>query len=269
MDLAFADLLCLNKVVFARRLFIVSMFVLLVIGTTGCRTSGDRGSVPLNKGARILLFNGKGISPNDVAAIESILYNNQLTYSTVNSVQLNKMSEVEMRKYRLLIVPGGDFVEMGKSLTKGASMNIHNAVQKGLNYLGICAGGFLAGKSEYYNGFDLTSGTKFGFYSAENQGMHKAALSIAGPGETALDQYWEDGPQFTGWGDVIGKYPDGTPALVEGASGKGWVILSGIHAEAPEYWRQGMIVNTPADKDNAYAATLIRAALNGISLPHY
>jgi hypothetical protein len=36
----------------------------------------------------------------------------------------------------------------------------------------------------------------------------------------ALDQYWESGPRFTGWGDVVGKYPDGTPAIVEGSVGK-------------------------------------------------
>jgi glutamine amidotransferase-like uncharacterized protein len=268
MDFAFADRFCPDKVAFVRRSLIVLVLV-LSISFEGCHISGDKGSVPLGDAAPILLFNGTGTSSNDVAAIETILYDNKLTYSTANSAQLNKMSETQMQKYRLLIVPGGNFIEMGKNLTKNTGTNIHHAVQNGLNYLGICAGGVMAGNSKYYNGFDLTSGITFGFYSAENQGIHKAVLSITTPNETALEQYWEDGPQFTGWGDVLGKYPDGTPAVVQGVSGSGWVILAGIHAEAPESWRHGMVFNTSAEKDNAYAAMLIRAALNRVSLPHY
>ena len=84
-----------------------------------------------------------------------------------------------------------------------------------------------------------------------------------------LDQYWEDGPQFTGWGAVVGKYPDGTPAIVEGTFGSGWVILTGIHPEAPAGWRRGMTFITPVSVDNAYAGTLIHAALNRASLSHY
>ncbi|MDQ6943843.1 MAG: hypothetical protein M3169_15185, partial [Candidatus Eremiobacteraeota bacterium] len=79
----------------------------------------------------------------------------------------------------------------------------------------------------------------------------------------------EDGPQLTGWGEVVGKFSDGTPAIVEGSVGKGWVILSGIHAEAPATWRRGMKFNTPVSADTAYARTLIVAALNRETLSHY
>ncbi len=102
-----------------------------------------------------------------------------------------------------------------------------------------------------------------------NQGIHKAAVPITGAGTPVIEHYWEDGPQFTGWGEVVGKYPDGTPAIVEGSSGKGWVILCGVHPEAPENWRRGMMFTTPASVANAFAATLIDAALQGTSLPHY
>ena len=88
-----------------------------------------------------------GASPNDVAAVEAILKNNQLSYSTATSAQLNRMEQSQIRRYRLLIVPGGNFVEIGKSLTPGATANIRKAVEGGLNYLGICGGGFLAGNT--------------------------------------------------------------------------------------------------------------------------
>ncbi len=186
----------------------------------------------------------------------------------MDTSKLNGMDEAQMRQHRLLIVPGGNFVEMGAGLTPGATANIRSSVQCGLNYLGICAGGFLAGNYRPpYNGFDLTSGVQFHFYGAESRGIHKAAVPIAAAGST-LVQYWEDGPEFTGWGTVIGKYPDGTPAIVEGTLGRGRVILSGVHPEAPESWRRGMTFSTPASVDHAFALTLIQAALNHVSLSH-
>ena len=251
------------------RVLIIASLVLISTAFTACGGRGDKGSMPA-KGANasILLFNGTGTSPSDVAAVETILNDNHLNYSTVNSSQLNDMGESQIRGYRLLIVPGGNFVDIGNSLTSGTTGNIRNAVESGLNYLGICAGGFFAGNSPY-NGLNLTSGVRFRFYAAEDRGIRKAAVAIAGAGAPTLDQYWEDGPQFTGWGAVVGKYPDGTPAIVEGTFGSGWVILAGVHPEAPAAWRRGMTFSTPVSADHAYAGTLIHAALNRVSLSHY
>jgi glutamine amidotransferase-like uncharacterized protein len=178
------------------------------------------------------------------------------------------MNALQLKAHRLLIVPGGNFEEIGKGLAPSTSATIRGAVQGGLHYLGACAGAFFAGDSPY-NGLNLTSGVRFGFYSLEGRGVRKAAVRIVAPGSQALDHYWEDGPELTGWGDVVAKYPDGTPAVVQGSVGAGWVILVGTHPEAPEGWRRGMTFTTPADAANSYAATLIGAALHGTRLPHY
>jgi glutamine amidotransferase-like uncharacterized protein len=218
----------------------------------------------------ILLFDGTGTSPNDVAAVEALLNQNHLGYVGVDSQQLDAMTQSQMQSYRLLIVPGGNFVDMGNSLAAGTIANVRNAVKGGLNYLGICAGGFLAGSFPApYKGFDLTSGVKFGLYSAEKNGIQKAAVRIRIAEGAALDQYWEDGPQLSGWGDAVATYPDGTPAIAEGFAGNGWVILTGIHPEAPETWGRELNVSTPASATSAYAMTLIDAALNRKRLPHY
>ncbi len=216
----------------------------------------------------ILLFNGTGCSPNDVKAFEIILNEQHLSYSKANSSQLNQMSEARIREHRLLLVPGGNFMDIGNGLTPGARANIRTAVQNGLNYLGVCAGAFFAGNSPA-NGLNLTAGVKFGFYAAEDRGIRKAAVPIALPGGTTLEHYWEDGPQLTGWGRVLGKYPDGTPAIVQGSYGAGCVILCGVHPEAPASWRRGMAFTTPASAYTAYAWTLIHAALNRELLPHF
>jgi glutamine amidotransferase-like uncharacterized protein len=215
----------------------------------------------------VLLFIGTGTSPNDVAAIRVILDRNHLRYATVTSSQLNAMDTARLMEHHLLIVPGGDFLAMGSSLTPATMTRVRDAVQGGLNYLGICAGGFLAGQASYRS-FGLAP-VQFSFYAAADSGVRKASVPIAGAGSATLEHYWEDGPQFSGWGAVVGKYPDGTPAIVEGSSGKGWVMLAGVHAEAPEAWRQGMSFAGSASAANAYAGTLIEAALNGTGLPHY
>ena len=178
------------------------------------------------------------------------------------------MSASQLRAYRLMVVPGGNFIAMAESLTPSTTANVHNAVQGGLNYLGICAGAFLAGQGSY-NSVNLTSGVQFGFYAAERRGVRKAAVAIAGVGTPPVEHYWEDGPELTGWGVVVGRYPDGTPAIVEGSSGKGWVILTGVHPEAPESWRREMTFTTPARVANEYAGTLNEAALHRTLLPHY
>src|SRR5262245_48021625 len=113
-----------------------------------------------NESQTILSVNGSGTSPNDVAAIEKILSKNDFSHTTANSRRLNEMGESQLRAYRLLIIPGGNFEQIGNGLTSSATANVRNAVHSGLNYLGICAGAFFAGNSPY-NGLNLTSGVKF------------------------------------------------------------------------------------------------------------
>jgi hypothetical protein len=216
----------------------------------------------------VLLFVGTGTSSSDVSAVEAILSANKLSYATATSSQLDAMSESTLKTYKLLIVPGGDSITIGQGLTSAATTNIHNAVQSGLHYLGICAGGFFGGYS-IYNGLNLTNGVWFNFYSDYFKGINKAAVEVDNPSTGELDQYWQDGPQFTGWGTVVGKFPDGTPAIVEGNFGSGFVMLSGVHPEAPASWRVGMTFTTSVQVDNAYAYTMINAAINGTWLPHY
>jgi hypothetical protein len=216
----------------------------------------------------VLLFNGTGTLASDVAAVEVILNTLKLKYSTANSSQIDSMSEATLKTYKLFIVPGGNSNTIGDSLSKAATTNIHNAVQSGLHYLGICAGGWFGGYS-IYNGLNLTSGVWFNVYHNNGKGTGSTAVEISNPKNGKLDQFWHDGPEFSGWGSIVGKYPDGTPAIVEGKSGSGWVVLAGIHAEAPASWRGGLTFTTSVAVDHAYAGTLVTAALNGTSLPHF
>ena len=179
------------------------------------------------------------------------------------------MTDAGISRYRLMIVPGGNFVDMGNGLSPVAIARIHDGVQHGLNYLGLCAGAFLAGSFPApYRSLNLTSGVQFHFYAAVRE-VHKAAVAITIARGSTVDQYWEDGPQLTGWGSAVARYPDGTPAIVQGPFGTGWIVLTGVHPEAPDSWRRGMTFSTPASTDNAFAAALVLAALNRTPLPHF
>ena len=220
--------------------------------------------------ARVLIFNGSGTGASAVAAIENVVHSLGLAYQTVNSSQLDAMTQTKLASYKLFIVPGGNSITIGNNLTSKATTTVRNAVsQNGLNYLGMCAGGFFGGFSSYHKVLNLTSGVWFKFFADYYNGKHKEAVAISFPARSKLDIYWQDGPQLSGWGKVVGKYPNGTPAITEGFVGKGFVILSGVHPEAPASWRTGMHFNTPVDVDLAYAATLVRSAMNRTMLPHF
>ena len=117
-----------------------------------------------------------------------------------------------------------------------------------------------------YNGLNLTSGIWFTKYADSKT---KDALWISFPAQAKLDIYWQGGPDLSKWGKVVGKYPNGHPAIVEGSVGSGFVILCGVHPEAPSSWRSGMNFGTPVDVDLAYAAKLVKAAFSGTMLPHF
>lgn len=247
--------------------------VLGLILSSGCSSPGGQTPVVLAPAIPaaepVLLFKGTGASATDVSSIEGVLVTLGAGYTTANSTQLNAMSEAQLGGYKLIIVPGGNSITIGQSLTADTSSNIRGAVEDyGVHYLGVCAGAFFGAYSGY-NGVNLTSGIPFNFYADENKGIHKEPVEISFPDASSIDVFWQDGPELSGWGSAVAKFPDGTPAIVEGQSGKGFVIFTGVHPEAPTSWRGSLTFTTPLSVDLAYAGTVIQAALSGTPLPHF
>ena len=251
-----------------------TVLLLTLIACFGCGSSpmpkSASSSTPITASSvPVVFFAGTGTSATDVAALATVLDGLKLGYRTVNSAQLNAMSEAQLAGYKLLIVPGGNSITIGQNVSAATTTAIRTAVQQdGLHYLGVCAGAFFGGYS-VYNGVNLTSGIWFNFYADENRGIHIEPVNIALANNTSLEVYWQDGPELSGWGEIVAQFPDGTPAIVEGNSGNGFVVLTGVHLEAPESWRAGLNFTTPVSVDSAYAGNVIQAALTGRPLPHF
>ena len=73
---------------------------------------------------------------------------------------------------------------------------------------------------------------------------------------------WWGGPITPEWpGGVIARYETGDPAISQTWSGKGFVVVSSPHPEAPQGWRS--TAGTDSDGlDDDVAIQLIRAALD-------
>jgi hypothetical protein len=96
------------------RILIVLSLALISCGFTGCGVRNDESgtsatgtnaskeaaSTPPKFGdtAEILLFSGTGSSPNDVKAFETILKDQHVNYTKVNSSQLNGMRVPQVRQ---------------------------------------------------------------------------------------------------------------------------------------------------------------------------
>jgi hypothetical protein len=130
----------------ARRILLtLASFCLVAAASTS--SSIIAGPSQGNDRPAILLFVGKGTSPGDVAALKQILNRNHLDFAAADSNQFNELTESQFAAYRLLIIPGGNFEDIGKGLSATTTANIRRAVRGGLNYLGICARAFFAGNS--------------------------------------------------------------------------------------------------------------------------
>jgi len=257
----------------ARELLLSAALLVTTIVTAGCGSPSPQTEQkvlppPIPAAEPVLLFNGTGTS-SDVTALEAVLANLGVGYVTADSAKLNALSEQELAGYKLIIVPGGNSVAIGQGVTTSAVANLRGAVQQyGVNYLGVCAGAFF-GAYSIHNGANLTDGVSFNFYADELKGIHHESVEISFPAAKPLNVYWQDGPQLSGWGQVVAKFPDGTPAIVEGQSGKGFVVFTGVHPEAPAGWLDSSMGNIQVAVDQAYAGTIIEAALDGTPLPHF
>lgn len=221
-----------------------------------------------------LIFNGTGTSPSDTQSLINIMTSHGLSYRVATSSTLEAMSSDSFRNYRLLVWPGGDSNVMTKGLSATTRGKIRNAVLvNGLNYVGFCAGAWMAvgpppwrGGSPIW-GLSIVNGNYLKQYFPEGVTSVAAMVATTFPDGSTRDLVWWGGPYLPSQtGSVIAKYPNGSTAAMETQAGNGYVVLTGLHPEAPQDWRDyiGLVDSDGLDMD--FAWSLIESALKRNSL---
>lgn len=236
----------------------------------------DDGSAgePNNNGSRtyttdVLLFNGIGISTSDWQTTESILKANGFSYKLANSSQLNAMSLEEMTKFGTFVFPGGYGNQITNGLTTTTRLNLRRAVREhGVGYVGFCAGAWVAVNPEVRldqlanYGFGIAEGKHLSLYHPEGRTPTADMVMVTFADGSKRDLVWWGGPYTPEWTNgVVARYKTGEPAISQTYAGRGYVIISGPHPEAPQGWRN--TAGTDSDGlDYDIAVDMINAAID-------
>lgn len=221
----------------------------------------------------ILLFNGNGTWTVEVQALRALFEQKGATYDEVTSSQLSAMSADDMARYGAIVWPGGTGSTQALSLTAATRANLRKAVQElGVNYVGFCAGAFVAvapapapGKDVSY-GLGVLEGPLLGYYYLETAFEQSGALDVEMTEYTFADGMkrdilWYGGPVTPELpGGVVARYPNGDAAITQAWSGNGLVLIAGGHPAAPSSVKSSFGLSDMDGSDTDVAWNMIEAA---------
>lgn len=218
----------------------------------------------------VLLYNGEGASSDDVNALADLLEGHDTAYELIDEDELNEMTDTDLIKFGTIVWPGGLAGKGTKALSDATRIAVRKAVvEYGVSYVGFCAGAFMAMNTPPENGKAPTYG--FGIVPHDgilpeyepngiHQHDHPQTAVIGLPDGQTQDMVWYGGPYFPTANEVLARYKDGTPAMMQTYAGMGFVVLSGPHPESPTAW----VSSTDTDGttiDRELAWSLINAGL--------
>jgi len=224
----------------------------------------------------VLLFTGNGAWGEEVKSLKDILAKNGATYKEVNSSQLDAMPVDEIAKFGAMCFPGGSSHTQAGSLTAETHARLREAVQqRGVNYVGFCAGAIIAQSPAPAPGKDVTHGVGVVVgpvmaYYRPREGGAKVMATLTFPDGSTNDVLWYGGPiTKTPGGFVVAKYPDGNPAISEVWSGKGFSVLSAVHPAATQATLNSLGLKSSDGVHLDLAWKLINAAIRQQPLPAF
>ncbi|MCM2278928.1 MAG: hypothetical protein NDJ89_12705 [Oligoflexia bacterium] len=222
----------------------------------------------------VLLFNGTGVSTSDWQNTEQIVKSMGLSYQLVNSSQLDSLTLDQIASFGTIIVPGGSGGTIAGNLSAGTRLRLRQAVrERGVGYVGFCAGAWVAvgPEAETQNtaayGFAVAKGAVLDLFLPGGRAPTAAMVDVTFSASGAHRQLvWWGGPSTPEWaGGVVARYDSGEPAISETVAGKGTVVISGPHPEAPQGWRA--TAGTDSDGlDYDIAIAMIRSALEKLPM---
>ncbi|MFD8708455.1 BPL-N domain-containing protein [Kitasatospora sp. NPDC059648] len=115
---------------------------------------------------------------------------------------------------------------------------VRSYVRAGGHYLGLCMGGYLAGREPGYGLLPGDSGQYISSRDATVTDEQDHLVDVLWRGQPRK-MYFQDGPYFDVDGpgpQVLARYTNGRAAAVVASYGAGRVAVSGPHPEAPPEW---------------------------------
>lgn len=226
------------------------------------------------RAADVLLYNGTGVSTSDWQNTEKIVRSQGWSYQLANAAQLNAMSLERIASFGMIIVPGGSGGTITSNLDTGTRLRIRQAVREfGVGYVGFCAGAWVAVGPEAETakiasyGLAVAKGSVLSLFMPGGSAPTAAMVDVSFADGSTRSLVWWGGPYTPEWsGGVVARYDTGAPAISQTFAGKGFVVISGPHPEAPQGWRS-TAGNDSDGLDYDVAIGMIDAALNKKPLP--
>jgi glutamine amidotransferase-like uncharacterized protein len=198
-----------------------------------------------------LVYRGPAGCPGCSEAVADLLQNSRWRFDVryVGPYERLMLSAEALQGAALYAQPGGsgDLTQAYRQVKKHAHI-IRSYVESGGRYLGICMGGYLAGRTP---GFQLLPGDTDQFIASRKASVRTEAdtvVSVRWRGQLR-SMYFQDGPFFVldrGATDVVvlATYTNGKIAALVAPYGKGKVGVSGPHPEATaEWYEEANLVN--------------------------
>ena len=199
-----------------------------------------------------LVYRGPGGCPGCSEAVAELLHSSHWRFDVqyVGPHEQLKLSAATLQAATLYAQPGGSGeLSQAYRQVKRHAHEIRSYVASGGRYLGICMGGYLAGRTP---GFQLLPGDTDQFIASPGASVRSEAdtiVKVQWRGQ-ARCMYFQDGPYFlldrgaTGV-IVLARYTNGKIAALVAPYGKGKVGVSGPHPEATADWYEASHLVNP------------------------
>lgn len=218
-----------------------------------------------------LVYEGPGSWKSETRSLKEILYKNGATYLAVGADQLNEFTAERFAGFKAILFAGGNSISVSESISREVGEMIRLAVREGgMNYLGFCAGAWLAVASNEENSLGVVDGPSLAPSFLSLLGREYALDDAVFPNGERRRLLWYGGPvTVDGPGAVIARYSDGTAAISQLRVGKGLVIISGFHPAANKRILAGLGLKERQAVAPDIAWRLLRATISGESLPTF
>lgn len=253
---------------------LITAFILVFIGC-GLRPppTAKPKAAAQNPGAEktdVLIYGGVLSWNDEIDSIKGLLTAQNKTYVEYNDAKMNSLSLEDLKGFSLVIFPGGNSDRVSENLTPETKRHLRDAiVENGLNYLGLCAGAWLVISPEpieqaNHYGFQLQRGPWLQQTSFHHEKLEFKIVQALLPGGVSRRLLWFGGPITPEIpGGVIARYSDGSPAATQMRTGKGFVIISGLHPTANKEILKDLGLFDREAIAPELAWTMIEAALYG------